>query len=49
LSLYTYRYYLRWIRHLQEGRIDMDKGIYFYISMFVSLIGLILLMTMTII
>ena len=45
LSLYTYRYYTRWIRHLKEGRIDTDKNIYFVLSIFVALIGALLLAT----
>ncbi|WP_457605736.1 YidH family protein [Nitratifractor sp.] len=46
LAIYTYRYYLRWIRHLQRGEIDTDKAIYFYLSLFVALIGVILLLSM---
>lgn len=46
LSLYTYRYYTRWIRHLKEGRIDTDKNIYFLLSVFVALVGALLLATM---
>ena len=45
LSLYTYRYYTRWIRHLKEGKIDTDKNIYFILSVFVALIGALLLAT----
>ena len=46
LSLYTYRYYTRWIRHLKEGKIDTDKNIYFLLSVFVALVGVLLLATM---
>ncbi len=46
LSLYTYRYYTRWIRHLKEGKIDTDKNIYFLLSIFVALIGASLLVSM---
>ena len=45
LSLYTYRYYTRWIRHLKEGKIDTDKNIYFILSVFVALVGALLLAT----
>ncbi len=46
MALYTYRYYTRWIRHLEEGRIDTDKAIYFWLALFVALIGLLLLISM---
>ncbi|WP_456393807.1 YidH family protein [Nitratifractor sp.] len=49
LALFTYRYYLRWIRHLERGEIDTDKAIYFYLSLFVASIGLILLISMILI
>ncbi len=48
LALYTYRYYTRWIRHLQEGRIDTDKSIYFLLALFVAFIGGLLLASMII-
>ena len=46
LALFTYRYYVRWIRHLEERRIDTDKPIYFYLALFVASIGVILAMSM---
>jgi len=46
MSLYTYRYYTRWIRHLEEGRIDTDKPIYFWLALFVASIGILLLISM---
>ncbi len=46
LALFTYRYYTRWIRHLEMGEIDTDKAIYFYLSLFVASIGLVLLISM---
>ena len=46
LSLYTYRYYTRWIKHLQQKHIDTDKNIYFLLSLFVTLIGLVLIISM---
>ena len=49
LALYTYRYYTNWIRHLERGEIDTDKAIYFYISLFVALIGAVLLASMIIV
>lgn len=48
LALYTYRYYTSWIRHLESGEINTDKAIYFYISLFVALIGAVLLVGMII-
>jgi uncharacterized membrane protein YidH (DUF202 family) len=49
LALYTYRYYTRWIEHLQSGKIDTDKNIYFLLAIFVAFIGGLLLATMVII
>lgn len=46
LALYTYRYYIRWIEHLQKGKMDTDKQIYFWLSLFVALIGAVLLVSM---
>ncbi|MCF6207587.1 MAG: DUF202 domain-containing protein [Sulfurovum sp.] len=46
LALYTYRYYIRWIHHLQYGEEQTDKSIYFYLSLFIAIIGLILLVSM---
>ena len=46
MALYTYRYYTRWIRHLEEGRIDTDKPIYFWLALFVASIGILLLISM---
>ena len=48
LALYTYRYYTRWIGHLMRGEIDTDKAIYFYLSLFIAFIGLILLASMVV-
>ncbi len=48
LALYTYRYYTRWVRHLEEGIIDTDKGIYLALAVFVALIGALLLASMII-
>ncbi len=46
LALFTYRYYIRWIEHLKNGKIDTDKPIYFYLSLFVAFVGLILMVSM---
>ncbi len=48
LALYTYRYYTRWIRHLEEGVIETDKSIYLTIAVFVAMIGILLLTSMII-
>ena len=48
LALYTYRYYTRWIKHLERGEIDTDKNIYFVLSVFVAFIGVLLLVSMLI-
>jgi len=45
-ALYTYRYYTKWIKYLQEGKIDTDKKIYFYLSIFIFIIGIIILISM---
>ncbi len=49
LALYTYRYYTKWIQHLQKGQLDTDKNIYFILSMFVAFIGGLLLASMILI
>ncbi len=48
LALYTYRYYTRWVRHLEEGIIDTDKSIYLALTVFVAIIGALLLASMII-
>ncbi len=48
LALYTYHYYTRWILHLEKRQINTDKNIYFLLSIFVALIGLVLLLSMII-
>jgi len=45
LALFSYRYYIKWIKHLEKGEIDTDKNIYFYLSIFVALIGVILVIS----
>ena len=49
LALYTYRYYTKWIFHLEKGEIETDKNIYFILSVFVAIIGGLLLVSMLII
>jgi len=49
LALYTYRYYTRWIYHLEHGEIDTDKNIYLALAIFVAGIGAILVASMVII
>ena len=49
LSLYTYRYYTRWIRHLENGTIDSDKSIYLWLALFIAGIGVVLLASMIVI
>ena len=49
LALYTYRYYVTWIKHLQNKEIDTDKNIYFALSLFVAIIGFVLVMSMLVI
>ena len=49
LSLYTYRYYTKWIKNLERGYYDTDKNIYFVLSVFIAIIGFILLISMIII
>ena len=46
LALYTYRYYTNWIRHLERGEVDTDKPIYLTLSLFIALIGLVLIVSM---
>ncbi len=46
LALFTYRYYTRWIEHLERGELDTDKKIYFLLSLFVALVGFLLLASM---
>ncbi len=46
LSIYTYRYYVKWILHLKNREIDTDKNIYLVLSIFIATIGLVLAMSM---
>ena len=46
LALYTYRYYTRWIKHLENTQIDTDKNVYFVLSLFIAFVGFVLLLTM---
>jgi len=49
LALYTYRYYTRWVRHLEEGKIDTDRKIYLTLAVFVATIGALLLASMIVV
>ena len=46
LALYTYRYYVNWIRHLENKEIDTDKNIYLVLSVFIAIIGFVLILSM---
>lgn len=46
LALFTYRYYTGWIEHLERGELDTDKRIYFLLSLFVAVVGFLLLVSM---
>ena len=46
LALYTYHYYVNWIKHLEKKEIDTDKNIYFLLSLFIALIGAVLVVSM---
>ncbi len=48
LAIYTYVYYLKWIDHLRERRVDTDKNVYFVLSIFVAFVGGMLLVTMAV-
>ena len=48
LAVFTYRYYLNWIDHLQRKEIDTDKNIYYYISLFVVVVGILLVGSMVV-
>ncbi len=49
IALYTYRYYTKWIEYLKQGKIDTDKKIYLFLSVFVAIVGFIVLVSMFII
>jgi len=48
LTIYSYFYYIKWIKHLETGEIDTDKSIFLYLSIFISFIGIILIGSMLI-
>jgi len=48
LALYTYRYYVAWIGHLENDEIDTDKNIYLALAIFVASIGSVLIISMLI-
>jgi putative membrane protein len=46
LALYTYRYYVSWIQHLEKKEINTDKSIYLVLAIFIALIGAVLVLSM---
>ena len=48
LAIYTYRYYVNWIKHLENKEIDTDKNIYLFLALFVAGIGFVLILSMII-
>jgi putative membrane protein len=46
LSLYTYRYYVSWIEHLEKKEINTDKRIYLILAIFIAIIGFVLVLSM---
>ena len=48
LTIYSYFYYIKWIKHLEQKEIDTDKNIFLYLSLFISFIGVILIISMLI-
>ena len=48
LTIYSYFYYIKWIKHLEQEEIDTDKSIFLYLSLLISFIGVILIASMLI-
>jgi uncharacterized membrane protein YidH (DUF202 family) len=46
LAGYAYRYYVVWVRHLETKHYQTDKNIYFILSIFISAVGLTILLSM---
>jgi len=46
IALFTYRYYLRWIDHLEKKEIVTDKPIYLFLAVFITLISFLLIFAM---
>jgi len=46
LSFYTFRYYTKWIKHLQHKEVRTDKNIFFSLSIFIAIIGILLMISM---
>jgi len=46
LALFTYRYYVRWINHLEKKEMDTDKPIYLMLALFIAVIGALLIFAM---
>ena len=47
LAIYSYFYYTKWIELLKKGEIDTDKKIFLILSVFVAVIALILVISMS--
>jgi len=48
LTIYSYFYYIKWIKHLERKEIDTDKSVFLYLSLFISFIGIVLIASMLI-
>ncbi|WP_456404440.1 YidH family protein [Hydrogenimonas sp.] len=48
LAIFTYFYYTRWIELLKKGRIESDKRVFLFLSLFVTAVGIALLLSMLI-
>ena len=46
LALYTFRYYTKWINHLKHQEMETDKSIFFILSIFIAIIGFLLMLSM---
>ncbi len=49
LAIYTYIYYSNWIKCLQKNKIKTDKNIFFLLSLFLAIVGLLIIVGMIII
>ncbi len=46
LSVFSYRYYISWIKHLNTQKMDREKNVYLLISFFIVFIGIIMIVSM---
>ncbi len=49
LAAYTYIYYSNWIKYLQKGEIKTDKNVFFLLSVFLAIVGIVLIVSMIIV